>query len=233
MPRIILWDTENSSLDADFGTMLCFGYKYLGEGRTHVISVKDFPKHFRHDPTNDREVVKKAYEILSQADMWVTWYGTYYDVPFLATRLLEHRHALKEFVLPPVPHVDGWKIAKYRMKLHSNRLASVSAFLGLEEKTAIKPPVWRKALAGHQASLNYVIRHCRQDVKVLEQAYEAIKPLFTSHPNVALMNNRAGCPTCGKNTMQRRGLMVTLKKRWVRYQCQHCGAWTKEPEKTW
>ncbi len=231
MSKILLWDTENSSLDADFGTMLCFGYKYLGEARTHVISIRDFPKLFRQDPTNDREIVKAAYDILSQADMWVTWYGARYDVPFVATRLLEHRNELKHVILPPIPHVDGWWIARNKMKLHSNRLASISAFLGLQEKTAIKPPVWRRALSGHFKSLDYVIRHCRQDVIVLEEAYEVIKALHPTHPNVALMESRLGCPTCGKGVLQRRGVMVTLKKRWIRYQCQHCGAWTKEPEK--
>lgn len=230
MPRILLWDTESSELVGDFGNLLCFGYKWLGDSSIRVLSLKDFPRTFQKNPTDDGELVKAAYKILEAADQWVTWYGKNHDVPFVATRLIEHRHP-KLLVLPSVPHVDGWEIARYKMKLHSNRLASVSTFLDIDEKTPIKPTVWRRALSGHIPSLNYVIQHCRRDVKVLEQAYQIIKPLCTTHPNVALMDGRPGCPVCGKNALQRRGTMATTKTRWVRFQCQRCGHWTRESER--
>lgn len=225
MARVLLWDTENSSLNADFGSMLCFGYKWLGERGVTVKSVSDFPK-FKVDPTDDGPLVQEAYKVLSSADVWVTWYGIRYDVPFVATRLLDHRKEFSQTILPPVPHVDGWEIARKKLRLHSNRLASVSGFLGLSEKTPIKPTVWRRALSGHKDSLKYIIAHCKRDVVVLEEVYKVIRPLLACHPNLAMLDGRPGCAVC-KGELQRRGTIVTAKKIWKRYQCQRCGAWSR------
>lgn len=492
-PKIVIWDTENSNLSANFGTMLCFGYKYYGQKKTHVVDVRDFKSTFKKDPTNDLEVVKAASEILSDADMWVTWYGcvtpdqrvltadlrwvpagelragdrllafdetpilghrrawresvvetciplkkrvyeicvsdgtsvkatgdhpwlvpqfhdgrpngyvwkktdelcpgdtfsrllepwreltsrsagrlagifdgegtvgqysrgnngwgkrtfsvqatqnkggvldsiqqhldelgfsfgvssydpenrkvqavaikgglreklrflgsvrpmrllqgldlskletirhdgvrkettvvsirdlgvqeiaglststgtyiaegfgshnTKYDVPFLQTRLLAHRKQLspRNLILPPVPHVDGWRIARYQMKLHSNRLASVTDFLGIHQKTPIKPEVWIRACSGHGPSIQYVVKHCYHDVIALEEAHEIISPLMTNHPNLALMSNSKGaCPKCLKFKLQHRGSYTTATTVRKRFQCTACGKWSNAP----
>ena len=124
--RIILWDIESYNLNANFGYVLCVGWKVLGEKKVNVIKISDYEL-FDRDPTNDREVVREARDVLTDADAWVTWYGGGFDEPFINSRLLNHG-------LSPMPpmgsaHIDGWKIARYKMTLNSNRLASVTAFL--------------------------------------------------------------------------------------------------------
>lgn len=71
-PRILLWDLECTSLNADFGYLLCFGYKWFGEKHTRVVSINDFAEPFAEDATDDSEVAKAALAILGTADMWVT-----------------------------------------------------------------------------------------------------------------------------------------------------------------
>lgn len=222
-PRIIAWDLETTNLNADFGYLLCFGYKVLGEKKSHVISIDDFPE-FKKDPTNDYFLVKKASEILMEADGYVTWYGSRFDFPYLQTRLLGHGLP----ILPTtIPHIDGWWIARKKMKLHSNRLASVTAFLGQEDKTPLSGPIWVKAAAGHRDSIKYIKEHCYQDVQVLEQVYERIKPLYNTHPNVALMANKTfGCPVCGSTNVQKRGVHRSRVATRQRYQCKDCNAWS-------
>jgi len=223
-PRIILWDIECTNLNANFGYMLCLGYKYLGDPKTHVISITDFPA-FRKDPTNDYYIVKAAGEVLSAADMWITWYGSRFDVPYIQSRLVYHKLP----ILPPVPHVDGWRIAKYKMRLNSNRLASVTGFLELEEKTPLTGPIWIRAAAGHKPSVKYVVDHCLQDVRVLEQVYNRIKPLMTSHPGMGILEGKlVACPVCGSDKVQRRGYHVTRVRKYHRFQCQKCGAWSND-----
>ena len=120
------------------------------------------------------------------------------------------------------------------MKLTSNRLASVSTFLGVKEKTPRNGPIWIKASAGHKSSLDYIIRHCKQDVVVLEEVYDLIKGLATTGPNVAIITggDLDGCPRCGKSTLQSRGFRVTVTQTYKRYQCTSCGAWSHgKPEK--
>lgn len=225
MAKILLWDIESTDLIADKGICICIGYKFLGEKTTHVMSILEFKDSIKDGKITDKHLLKVMYPVLSQADMWVTWYGKRFDVPFVSTRLLEFGMS----PLPPIPHLDGWEVARYRLKLHSNRLASISAFLNLDDKTPVKLNTWRDAATGHKPSIKYIIDHCRKDVEVLEQAYEKIKPFSKVHPNILLMDNiTQACPTCGtKGKLQRRGEYISIKYRYHRYHCESCGSWTK------
>jgi len=226
--KIVAWDLECSGLNADYGIILCAGFKTVGEGKAKVISITDFPL-YEKDPTNDRELVKAIYNELLKADVWLTWFGTYFDIPFINSRLLFHG-------LPTLPgnypHIDGWKTAKHRLKLRNNRLVTVQDFLGLDtEKDAVKGPVWIKAMSGHKPSLRYIIEHCRKDVKVLEEAYNRLRPLIIDHPHRD--TDGTECPVCGEGRLQKRGFHITRTRKYQRYQCQSCGVWSKDRKPTW
>lgn len=224
--RILLWDLETSNLNANFGFIICASYKWHGERDVHTIRIDDYPIH-RTDPTNDYHVVKELSAVLAQADVQVTWYGLRFDYPYLQSRLLFHGLP----VLPPIPHVDGWRIAKYKLKLNSNRLASAAAFLGCGHKTELSPPQWIKAMAGNREAIDYVVTHCIQDVRVLQRVYGKIRQVADTHPNVNLAcPNRRGhaphCPTCGSTDMQHRGWHIAKVVKKKRYSCKACGTWS-------
>lgn len=222
---MILWDIEATNLKASFGYVLCVAWKKLGQKTVNVRSVADYAT-YKKDPTNDKQLLKDVRDVLSDAGAWVTWYGQGFDQKFVNSRLTLHGMS----PLPPVPHIDGWRIAREKLLLHSNRLASVSSFLGIEEKTALSGPIWVKASAGDKKSLDYVVRHCKQDVVVLEQAYERIKHLATSGPNLAAIigNSPANsCPRCGlSDKLQKRGTRIASAVKYQRFQCQGCGGWS-------
>ena len=75
-PRLLFLDIETSDLKGDFGNMIAFEYKFKGES-THVISLLDVNQHCRTckrvDAVDDKELVKKAHGVLSQADVICTW----------------------------------------------------------------------------------------------------------------------------------------------------------------
>lgn len=200
-------------------------WKKLGQKTVNVRSVADYAA-YKKDPTDDKQLLEEVRDVLSDAGAWVTWYGQGFDQKFVNSRLTLHGLS----PLPPVPHIDGWRIAREKLLLHSNRLASVSSFLGIEEKTPLSGPIWVKAGAGNQTALNYVIKHCKQDVVVLEQAYERIKHLATSGPNIAVITGNSGadsCPRCGvEGRLQRRGSRIASAVKYQRFQCQACGAWS-------
>jgi len=230
MARIVAWDLETSNLNANIGFILCAGWKVIGEKETHVIKISDYKLH-KTDPTNDYEVAKRMGEILTDCDGMLTWFGQFFDEPYLQSRLLFHG-------LPLLPtsttgtHIDGWRIAKKKLKMTSNRLATVSTFLGLDEKTTLNFNIWRKAMGGHLPSLRYIYKHCHQDVLVLEQVYKKIKPLCTWHFNVNLDANAALkesgplCPRCGSPRLMKRGFRGSYTARTQRYYCGACGSWS-------
>jgi DNA polymerase elongation subunit (family B) len=223
-PKIVFWDLETTNLNANFGYLLCTGYKELGDKKAKVISISDFPS-FKSDPTNDKFLVEEFRKVLAEADVTLGWYSSRFDVPYMSSRLLYHGLD----VLPPTPHIDLWRTARYKLRLNSNRLASVAAFLDLEEKTPLTGPIWIKAAAGDKKSIEYVKEHCLQDVEVLEQAYLKLRPLVAQHPNLGLMSGRDfHCPYCGSSKLQKRGFLVTPTRRYQRQHCQSCGAWSKD-----
>ena len=198
----------------------------MGENKVYCKGISDYGR-FERDRVNDVEVIKELSAALLKADAHVTWYGTYFDIPYLNSRRI--KHGLPP--LPQIPHIDGWYIAKKKLKLHSNRLASVSAFLGLENKTPILQAHWLRAAAGYSASIKYVKDHNKQDVVVLEQAYEKLRALTTNHPNTSLLG-RPGCPICGSNSLLLRGFNVARTTVKQRYQCRDCGGWSSGPPKS-
>lgn len=221
--NILAFDIEASNLAADFGIVLCCGFKTVGEGRAFVLNVLDYPGNDLI--AKERNLLKDVSKVLLTADVWLGHFSTYYDLPFINTRLIYHH-------LPVLPAnfsmIDTWKISRNRLKMRNNRLITISEFLGTEdEKNAIKPEQWIRALGGHRASMDYIVEHCRRDVVVLEEVYGRLRPLVLDHPNRGLIDGRGGCSVCGAHQLQKRGFHVTRTRKYQRFQCTKCGAWSR------
>lgn len=235
-PKILLWDIEASNLNANYGFVFCIGYKWLGESQVKLISIRNFPKQMKLDHTNDSLVLKKFAEVMAEADLQVTHYGLRFDYPYIQTRLMIHGLP----PLPNVPHVDTWRIAKYKLKLHSNRLDTVSHAIPVaqgkqrELKTPLSPEAWIRGHAGHIPSIRYIEDHCIADIKVLENSYLELRKYATSSPNVAKIINHSGegCPNCGSFDIQLRGWNATARGRQRRAQCKSCAGWFQLPART-
>lgn len=229
MKKILLFDIEATNLSANFGYMICFGYKWLGEDKTHVISITDFPKTFKQNCTNDKKLLEAIGPILNEADMFVTWYGTHFDIPFIHTRQLLHK--LKPFA--DRPHRDDWKIARKRLKFTSNRLDTVSKSLPLtegetkKEKTPLENKHWIRGAAGHKPSIEYIKKHCIADVDVLEEAHIQLSPFGSAVPNLNLKDdaNTIACPACNSKKVEYKHLYATSNNLRYQYRCKVCGHW--------
>lgn len=221
--RILAWDLECSGLNADFGIVLCAGFKEVGRGRPEVYNLLDYSEGDLIKA--EKWLLKDVSTRLLDSDVWLTHYGTWFDIPFINSRLLYHK-------LPTLPanfsHLDTWKIGRNRLKLRSNRLVTISEFLGTQDKKdSIRPEQWIRALGGHRPSMAYIVNHCQKDVLVLEEVYIRLRPLVLDHPNRGLIDGRGGCSVCGNTKLQRRGFHVTRTRKYQRYQCTACGAWSK------
>ncbi len=154
-----------------------------------------------------------------------------FDTPYIQTRLMYH--GLKP--MAPTAHIDTWRICKYKLKLNSNRLDTISKFLNVKyEKTPIDFRHWIKAMAGNKASLKYIVQHNRYDVLVLEEVYNRIRVLCPTHPNMNILSAyQTACPTCGVDgKLQKRGWNIAKTTKSQRYQCMDCGGWSKgRPER--
>ena len=136
--------------------------------------------------------------------------------------------------LGPIPIVDTWRIAKYKLKLRNNRLDTLARAIHVPEgkiraeKTPLEPWIWVKAHTGDKTSIKYIEEHCIADIDVLEAVYTQVRRLDLSHPNISKIETRTreACPTCDSNNVQFRGTFPTVRGRKYRFHCQDCGHWS-------
>lgn len=165
--RIGFFDIETTNLSANIGMILCASVKERG-GPTKTFVCKK-----KRGLLSDEDTVDEIREELTTYDFICTYYGTKFDIPYLNTRLLIADKPL----LDAFRHVDMYYTARYKLKLHSNRLQVVQESLleGKTEKTKLIGPIWQKAAMGDKESLEYIVEHCEADVQVLEDVFDTLK----------------------------------------------------------
>lgn len=246
-PKIVIWDIEiiadmdcmferyfgcyrGFGLNADISSIISFGYKVHGGKKAKCMNVWDKKLKFKGDINNDYELVKAAYEVLVDADAMVTHYGSKFDFPFLQARLLHWGLP----PLPPIPHIDTWRIARYKLKLSSNRLDNIAKFLGTETKIDTGGfSLWKDVYNNKKGARKQMSDYCAQDVECLDQIFTQLKSMSHLLPNMSLFKDGVCCPKCGSHKVQKRGVSRTKANTYQRYHCQDCGAWSREkhPEK--
>jgi uncharacterized protein YprB with RNaseH-like and TPR domain len=227
--KILFVDIEATNLDANFGYILCIGYKWAHEKDAKVISITDFKRH-KQDCTDDREVLKAFSEIYNQADIVVWHYGERFDLPYIQTRLLMNKMP----ILPVAASVDTWRIARYKLKLNSNRLETLLKALECKyQKSPVDGKMWIRATAGDNKAIKYVVEHCYYDIMVLEEAYNKVKGLMCNHPLVGdakkerCYTQKDECPSCAKKRLRVYGTTLTASNRYKRLKCMECGRTVK------
>src|SRR5688572_15746784 len=217
--KILIWDLESTGLKMDFATLLCTGYKWLGEKKVYVPSIMDY-EGWEEDVTNDKKLVADFIKVYNSADMTVTYFGTGFDRKALIAKALEHNLPLPA----NVPMVDLFCTVKSNMAISRKSLQNVGYYLGLSnEKTPVEGKVWRRAMSGHGPSIKYIKNHCEADVLILEEAYLKLRPLVRTHPRVS--SDYAACRTCGGKVISRGRAITKLKGVQYRFQCKQCGGW--------
>ena len=219
--RALIFDLETADFNANVGFLLCCGYKWLGSKKVECLRIDGFDGYDK-DVTNDRRLVVAVRNLLSEADMVISWYGRNrcFDEPFLRTRVAKYG-------LPPLPPFlrwDGQREARNYFKFNSNRLDTVGRFFGVDLKTHFDGSVWMKAIAGDQRSMNKIVDHCKRDVNQLEQVYLRMRA-HAPHPNMNVMAQLEGkvCPCCLSNKLKREGYRHTKVGRMNQYRCKDCG----------
>ena len=63
-----------------------------------------------------------------------------------------------------------------------------------------------------------------QDVNLLIDLYEKMKPWIDNHPNINVgIDDGDKCIACGSDSVQRNGVRMTRVGQYVRYRCANCG----------
>ena len=225
-PKVLFFDIESTNLNAPFGTILCIGYKFLGDPKVHVPTILEYSKKGMLD---DKGLVERFAKIWDWSDYTCGHYAQRFDLPMIQSKLIKYG-------LPPLapkPLIDTWRVARDNLKMHSNRLGAIAEYLGCQNsKSPITFDDWLAAAHGDKKSLKYIVEHCRLDVLVLEEVFLKLRPLMKNEPSRHLFIEKdpldpETCIACGSTKLQQRGYAVTRVSRYPRLQCTSCGKWMR------
>ncbi len=196
--------------------LLSFAYKELGKQPTHCSARPDYK-----DKT-DRALVLAAWEVLNEADIIIGHNVDKFDNRKLRAKFVEHG------LVPPKTYktIDTLKIARSQFAFNANSLNDLAFTLKLGSKMKTGGiDLWFACMDGDKKAWAKMVAYNKQDVVLLEKVYDRLKSWYPSHPNLALYEDRPGCPVCASSKVQRRGVQVLKFRKVARHQCQDCGHW--------
>lgn len=163
-------DIETTHLKANFGIVLSWAIKPRGRRKVLWDCVK---KSELFNGSFDRRVVRSLLGAMRPYSVFVHYYGTNFDMPFIRTKALEFG---LEFPGYGEKHMfDLYYLVRQKLSLHSKRLETVTKFLGIPGKTEVEPATWKRAAYGDPEALRYVVTHNIADVRILERAHRKLE----------------------------------------------------------
>lgn len=212
-----LWD-QNISIGQiiESTEVLCWGARWYGEKKVHFSSV-------HHD--GKEAMLKKVHEMLDEADVLVGWNSQSFDSKHLKREFIENE------MLPPSPYreMDLMRVVKSQFKFPSNKLDYVAQTLGVGAKVKHSGfDLWIRCMAGDNKAWREMKTYQLQDVNLLVDLYEKLKPWIKNHPSVPLYDGlEEGCVVCASTNLTKRGYSHTNAATYQRFVCDDCGKWQK------
>lgn len=237
-PRILIWDIENSPAIGKFwgptyntnivkvikqSSVICFAAKWHGSSETEFWS--DF-----HD--GHEVMLKRAWQLLHEADAVVSYNGTKHDTP----------HMMTEFRLlnwgPPSPRkeIDLYRVTRHNFKFQQNKLGYVSEQLQIGEKVAHEGfELWEACEAGDPEAWARMEEYNRQDVNLTEELFDDHLPWIPQsmlpHPKLYGAEGNC-CGRCGSNALIKDETpAATPLGLYERFFCPSCNSWSRGKKK--
>lgn len=230
-PKVLFLDLETYGHDfaANMGFITCASYKWLHEKEVHTVTRLN-PSKWTKIPENDKSICRQISEIISQADVVITWNGIQFDYKFLQARMLHWGLGSLKYS----GHEDLLMTARKRLGMRPRSLEEVGRFLGCKEsKQKVPKEIWLAVGRGDPKALKIWMRRCESDVKLLEEIYHKLGPLSITHPNMSGRSIEDGyCTFCTQKKLVKQGIKQALRHWRQNYQCRSCGKWqTGNPQK--
>jgi len=232
--RILLYDLETTPLlvytwgmweqnvleVVEESYILCFAYKWLGEKKTHVVSLPDFPLYGR-DRKNDLHLVKNLHALMSEADIVVGQNSNSFDNKWANKQFIKH----KLDPVSPYASIDTLRVARKHFRFDSNKLDRLGEFLGVGRKLKhLGFEMWVRVMKGDEKAWKVMRRYVKQDVILLEKVYLKLRPWIKE----TIYSTETHCNRCGYDVLLKRGFQTMASGMcYQRYQCKSCAGWSR------
>ena len=194
--------------------VICFGARWAGT-RTVIF------KSVHHD--GRKAMLDELHRLMDEADIVVGWNSQAFDVKHIRRELLEAGYT------PPSPwrDLDLMRVVKQQYKMPSNKLDYVAQLLGVGARTKHTGfQLWLDCMAGDEKAWKLMRRYQLQDVNLLVDLHDKLRPWITGTINLAAYTDHdSACRNCASVNVQSRGTRTVARGTHRRYQCQDCGTW--------
>lgn len=196
--------------------IICICYKWQGSDKVYNLT---------WDKGNDKEMVKKFFDIINEADEVVSHNGDKFDIKWIRTRFLVYGYKS----MPEIKSIDTLKISRSKFKFHSNRLDAIGKFLGFggkKQHSGIQ--LWHDIIQKNsKKAMKEMLEYCKRDVELLEKVFLKLEGYAKPKTNIAVSEGNKGnscdCPYCASDkyhiTQTRVSATGTIKRT---LQCNEC-----------
>lgn len=196
--------------------VICFGARWHGKKEVIFKSLHHHGK---------KAMLDELHKLMEEADVLVGWNSAAFDSKHIKREFIENGY------LPPSPYkeMDLMRVVKSQFKFPSNKLDYVAQTLGVGAKVQHSGfDLWVKCMADDKKAWAEMKEYQIQDVNLLIDLYEILKPWIKNHPHAALHEGvEGGCSNCASTNLQRRGQARTITATYQRFQCMDCGKWLR------
>jgi len=205
------------SMLIDPGGMMCFAAKWLGDDE--VLYYSDYDN--GHAAT-----VRAAHDLLSRADVVITYNGDRYDVKRLNNEFLQAGLA------PPKPFrsIDLFKTNRARFDLPSRKLDYIAQATGVGAKVEHAGfQLWIDCMGGDPEAWAKMREYNEGDVRLTERLYVRLLPWLTNVPHMGMFSTEGGdCPYCAHESLTKSGTNTyTFVQEYELFSCDNCGGWSR------
>lgn len=202
--------------------ILAFAAKWLDDPKMHY-----YDQRYAKDVSNDSKLLKKAWELLNEADIVISQNGRRFD-----TKKLNARFVLNG-MQPPSSYrqIDTLEIAKKHFAFTSNKLAYMSdklckKYKKLEHKEFPGFELWSECLKGNMKAWKEMERYNKHDVLSLEELYSKLSPWDNTNLNT-MQDSWDNLCKCGNKEYVKNGFKYSQVGKFQRFKCTNCGHETR------
>ena len=181
-----------------------------------------------NDIENDKDLMKKLWKVLDEADIVVTHNGIKFDHKKINARMIQHG------LTPPSPYetIDTLKIAKKHFAFTSNKLEYLCSQLNKKyqkltsnQREYVGFYLWKACMNGVKKAWREMKHYNKLDVLALEELYGLLAP-WEARINRLKYHDEIlhACNNCGSENIKKNGTAYTSRGRYQRYKCHDCGA---------
>ncbi len=197
------------------GKIICICYKWEGKDKVYSLTWDD--------KQNDKQMLKDFIAVLDSADEIVGHNSDKFDIKWIRTRCLFHNVPM----MPEYSSLDTLKEARKGFLFPSNRLDAIGRYTGVGKKIKTTEELWFDVwIKKSKTALKEMVRYCKQDVVLLEDVHQKLKPYTKVKTRVH--TDITACGSCGSDNLKIRKYSISKEgARFAHYQCHNCGMYHK------